>query len=313
MTAAREPRGPDGSDAREPIARDRVGPLARDRYERRMLGWCDNTSDDGFTHTVRLEDDDRGVEIVADCTVAPAYEIRTARARVRDGVVAPEVLAAVPRLAGTRMVGGFGRRLAEVLGAGEGAALLIDAAMEVARLARQVAKIPAAVTAPIAADDGAACRRLDLASFADLPGSCFTYSAAAEDVLARRPVTPTLAPSFYSPAPGATRVFVRRKLARLVRTGMRLDLFSAMHDDVHGFDLHYEIDLASGTIVAADAVTSRLPYRGLCDEPQARVKAMIGESVDALLRKRSQSLLGGELGCAQLYDLTGDVLKLLQT
>ena len=63
--------------------------------------------------------------------------------------------------------------------------------------------------------------------------------------------------------------------------------------------------------VAIPATTSRLPYRGLCDEPQARIRAMIGEPVDALLRKRSQTLLGGELGCAQLFDLTGDVLKLL--
>ena len=319
MTMASDGRAPDGSGqygalAREEhgtLAREQFGTLAGDRYERRMLGWCDNTSDDGFTHTVRLEDDARAVELVADCSVAPAYEIRAARARVLDGTVAPDVLAAVPRLAGTRMVGGFGRKLAEVLGTGEGAALLTDAAMEVARLARQVAKIPAAVTAPIAADDGVACRQLDLASFADLPGSCFTYSAAAEAVLASRTVTPTLAPSFYSPAPGATRLFVRRKLARLVRTGNRIDLFSSMHDDVHGFDLHYEIDLATGTIVAADSVTSRLPYRGLCDEPQARIRSMIGESVDGLLRKRSQSILGGEGGCAQLFDLTGDVLKLL--
>ena len=132
-------------------------------------------------------------------------------------------------------------------------------------------------------------------------------------MLATRTVTPTLAPTFYSPPPGAARVFVRRKLARLVQTGARLDLFSSMHDDVHGFDVHYEIDVTSGTIVAADSITSRLPYRGLCDEPQARIKAMIGESVDALLRKRSQTWLGGEAGCAQLFDLTGDVLKLLQT
>jgi hypothetical protein len=122
---------------------------------------------------------------------------------------------------------------------------------------------------------------------------------------------PSLPPSFYSPAPGAERVFVRRKLARLVRTGDRLHLFSSMHDDVHGFDVHYEIDLVEDMIVAADSTTSRLPYQGLCDQPQFRVHAMIGQPADALLRKRSQTLLGGELGCAQLYDLTGDVLKLL--
>lgn len=287
-------------------------PGGGDRYERRMLGWSDNTAPDGFTHTVRLEDDARGVELVAECTLAPAYEIRSARAAASFGAVASDALAGVARLGGVRMIGGFARRAAELIGSGPGAALLVDAAMEVARLARQVAKIPAEVTAPIAADDGAACRRLDLASFADLPGSCFTYSAAAEELLASRTVVPTLAPTFYSPAPGATRVFVRRKMARLVRTGQRLDLFSSMHDDVHGFDVHYEIDLAAGAIVAADSITSRLPYRGLCDEPQGRVRSMIGEPVDALLRKRSQTLLGGEGGCAQLFDLTGDVLKLLE-
>jgi hypothetical protein len=287
-------------------------PGGGDRYERRMLGWSDNTSADGFTHTVRLEDDARAVELAAECSLAPAYEIRSARAAVTFGDVVPEALHGAAGLGGVRMIGGFARRAAELIGTGAGAALLVDAAMEVARLARQVAKIPAEVTAPIPANDGAACRRLDLASFTDLPGSCFTYSAEAEAVLASRTIVPTLAPTFYSPAPGAERVFVRRKMARLVRTGSRLDLFSSMHDDVHGFDVHYEIDLAAGTIVAADSVTSRLPYRGLCDEPQSRVRSMIGQPIDALLRKRSQTLLGGEAGCAQLFDLTGDVLKLLE-
>jgi hypothetical protein len=30
-----------------------------------------------------------------------------------------------------------------------------------------------------------------------------------------------------------------------------------------------------------------------------------------LLRKQTQTLLGGEAGCAQLYDLTADLLKLI--
>jgi hypothetical protein len=33
--------------------------------------------------------------------------------------------------------------------------------------------------------------------------------------------------------------------------------------------------------------------------------------VDAALRKRIQGQLGGIAGCAQLYDLTSDLLKLL--
>ena len=284
---------------------------ARGRYERRMHGWSDDAADDGFLHTVRLEDDARAIELAARCTLAPAYEIRSAEMRVLAGDVARPVQEAVSRIAGVRLVAGLGKRLGEVLGSGGDAAFVADAVVEVARLARQVAKVPTAVTAAIAPDDAAACRALDMSGWVDLPGSCFTYSDAGETHLATHPVVATLPPAFYSPAPGARRVFERRKLARLVRTGERLHLFASMHDDVHGFDLHYAIDLAAEKIVAADSTTSRLPYRGLCDEPQARIRSMVGEPVDALLRKRSGTVLGGELGCAQLFDLTNDVLKLL--
>ena len=58
-------------------------------------------------------------------------------------------------------------------------------------------------------------------------------------------------------------------------------------------------------------ITSRLPYRGICDEPQGKIAALVGEPADAALRKRIQGAIGGEGGCAQLYDLTSDLLKLL--
>jgi hypothetical protein len=38
---------------------------------------------------------------------------------------------------------------------------------------------------------------------------------------------------------------------------------------------------------------------------------VLGLPVDASLRKRVQAMLGGNTGCAQLYDLTSDLLKLL--
>jgi hypothetical protein len=91
----------------------------------------------------------------------------------------------------------------------------------------------------------------------------------------------------------------------------RVRLFHSMHDNVHGFDLTYEIDAATGRIERADSVTSRLPYAGICSEPQARIKALVGETVDAGLRKRLAGHVGGVSGCAQLFDLTADLLKLL--
>jgi len=283
----------------------------RDRYERSMEGWVDNTHADAFTHTVRLSDDDASVDLSAVCTPSPGYEVRSATGRILAGAADPALLAALGGLEGTRMIAGFTRRLVEVTGARAGAGLFVDAGIEIARLARQATKLPAAAIADLRPGDAARCWDLDTAGWADLPNSCFTYSAAGRALLGARPVTVPMVPELYCPPPGAAKVFHRRKLARLVRTGSRLDCFHAMHDNVHGFDVHYEIDLDAGRIAAAHSITSRLPYRGICDEPQRKIEALVGERVDAQLRRRIQGALGGEGGCAQLYDLTADLLKLL--
>jgi len=199
----------------------------------------------------------------------------------------------------------------EVAGSGPGSRLLVDAGIEVARLARQVAKLPREATAGLDARGARACWDLDTTGWIDLPGSCFTYSGAGRALFATRAVSTPMVADLYSPPPGARRVFVRKKIMRLVRTGPRLHLFHSMHDNVHGFDVHLEIDLEAGTVTAADSITSRLPYQGICTEPQGKIKALVGQAADADLRKRFQVQLGGESGCAQLYDLTADLLKLL--
>ena len=283
----------------------------RDRYERVMDGWVDNTHDETFTHTVRLTDDDFGVEVRAVCTPSPRYEVREASAQILAGAADPAIVESFGALAGVRMVGGFTRRLTEVVGRRTGAGLFVDAGIEVARLARQVTKLPAEATAGLGPGDALRCWELDTTGWVDLPNSCFTYSQAGRALFGTRPVSASMVAELYSPAPGALKVFHRKKLARLVRTGQRLHLFHAMHDNVHGFDIHYEIDLDSGALVAADSITSRLPYIGVCEEPQRKIASMIGQPADALLRRRTQTLIGGEAGCAQLYDLTSDLLKLL--
>jgi hypothetical protein len=276
-----------------------------------MEGWTDAVPADALTHTVRITDEDGGVELVAVCTPSPGYEVLEARAAALGGSASPDVAAAFSGLAGARMVGGFTRRLIDLVAGRPGGGLFVDAGLEVGRLARQVARMPRARVESLRPGDARAFWALDHAGWADLPNSCFTYGAGGRALLETRSVTPAAHAGLYSPAAGAHGVFRRRKQARLVRTGHRLDLFHAMHDDVHGFDLHLEIDLDRGAVVAADSVTSRLPYRGICDEPQGRFTGLIGERVDAGLRKRIQAGLGGETGCGQLYDLTADLLRLL--
>jgi DUF2889 family protein len=282
----------------------------RDRYERVMHGWVDNSHDDAFTHTVRLADDDCTLQVAVVALPSPTYAVREARLTPLAGTVAPAVAEGFARLAGAAMVGGLTRRTAELVGAGEGAALAVDATVEAARLARQVAKMPRAV-AERSAGDALACWTLDTTGWADLPDSCFAYSAAGRTLFGTRTIAAAMVPDLYSPRPGQRKVFERRKVARLERAGGRLRLFHSMHDNVHGFELTLEIDEATGMIVRAEHVTPRLPYRGLCSEPQHKFAALVGETTDAGLRKRIQATLGGESGCAQLYDLTADLLKLL--
>jgi Protein of unknown function (DUF2889) len=282
----------------------------REHYERVMQGWVDNTHADAFTHTVRLTDDDRSLQVAIVALPSPTYAIREARLTPLAGRVSSALATGYAGLAGTAMVGGLTRRVAELLGDGEGAALALDATIEAARLARQVARMPRA-DAERAAGDPLACWTLDTTGWVDLPNSCFTYSAAGRALFGTRTIATPMLPDLYSPRPGQPKVFERRKVARLERRDGRLHLFHSMHDNVHGFELTCEIDLASATIVRAEHVTPRLPYMGVCSEPQRRFGSLVGETVDPALRKRIQTTLGGEGGCAQLYDLTADLLKLL--
>jgi Protein of unknown function (DUF2889) len=282
----------------------------RERYERVMHGWVDNTHADAFTHTVRLTDDDRSLQVEIVARPSPTYAIREARLTPLAGRLGSALATGYAGLAGTAMVGGLTRRVAELLGEGEGATLALDATIEAARLARQVARMPRA-DAERAAGDPLACWILDTTGWVDLPNSCFTYSAAGRALFGTRTIATPMLPDLYSPRPGQPKVFERRKVARLERREGRLHLFHSMHDNVHGFELTCEIDLASATIVRAEHVTPRLPYMGVCSEPQRRFGSLVGETVDPALRKRIQTTLGGEGGCAQLYDLTADLLKLL--
>lgn len=283
----------------------------RERYERTVHAWSDNTHDDAFTHTVRIAEPERAIELTLVATPSPAYGIRAARCRALEGDVEPAVGAGLGALAGTALVAGLTRRAAEAAGGGRGAGLVVDAVIEAGRLARQVAKLPPARAARAEGGDPWECWQLDTTGWIDLPDSCFTYSDAGRRLFGTRPISTPIQPQLYSPRPGQAKVFERRKVMRLERREGRLALFHSMHDNVHGFEVTYEIDPVTARIVKAEHVTPRLPYMGICSEPQRRIGALLDETVDAGLRKRIQAHLGGSAGCAQLYDLTADVLKLL--
>lgn len=283
----------------------------RDRYERVMEGWVDNTHDDAFTLTAQVRDDDLGVQVSLVTLPSPRYEIREARALVLQGRADPEIVPGFADLAGTRIARGFGRRVAELVGARPGGQPFVDAAIEAGRLSRQATKLPPERAKTAEGGDPRAYWQLDIAGWVDLPDSCFTYSDAGKALFGSRPVTTSMKAKLYCPPPGA-RVFDRKKVARLELHGHRLLLYHSMFDQAHGFEIRYEIDLDTGLIVRAESETPRLPYMGICNEPQEKIASLVGQPVDRELKKRIQTLIGGSSGCAQLYDLTSDLLKLLR-
>ncbi len=282
----------------------------RDRYERVMEGWGDNTHEDAFTLTAQIRDDDLGVQVSFVALPSPRYEIREARALVLQGGADPGIVARFGALPGTRIVHGFGRRVAEVIGARPGSQHFVDASIEAARLSRQATKLPPEQAKAAEGGDAWTYWQLDTAAWVDLPDSCFTYSDAGKALFGSRPVTTSMKAKLYCPPPGA-RVFSRKKVARLERNKNRLSLYHSMFDPAHGFEIRYVIDLVAGTIVRAESETPRLPYMGICDGPQKKIASLVGQRADRELKKRVQTLIGGSAGCAQLYDLTSDLLKLL--
>ncbi len=284
-----------------------------DRYERTMHGWVDAPDAEAFAVTVRIADPWVGVELTATTTPPPEYAIRAARGRVLVGPEArvdPGLEAAMSGLGGVTMTAGFTRTVAELTGRRAGAPYFIDAAIEVARLARQVTRIPPALLARHLPEGPLGAWRLDMQGWIDLPSSCYTYRPESERLFAERPVTTPMRPVLYGPPAGAVRVFNRTKVARLERRDGRLALSHAMFDEVHSFQVWYVVD-GEARVVDAGSLTPRLPYVGICSDAQGRVRQLLGQRMDAGLRKRLGGLVGGTSGCAQLYDLTADLLKLL--
>ena len=107
-------------------------------------------------------------------------------------------------------------------------------------------------------------------------------------------------PDLYSPRPGQREgLRAAQGGAAGARRAGGCDLFHSMHDNVHGFEITYEIDLATGHDRARRARHAAAALRGhLLGAAAADRGAASARRADAGLRKRIQTTLGGEGGCA---------------
>ena len=284
-----------------------------DRYERTVTGWVDVRPEGLLRLGARLSDHRASVDVSLDVTPSPGFDVVRADGAWRPPGPAgqledlPDRLA---RLAGLRLFPGFRRRVVDVLGPdAPGAAQVADAVVEAARLSRQVTRLdPRHVPADPTPLD---FRRLDLMAWPEFSDMCFTYSAASTSLFEEPGVRVPATLDMYVPRPGARLAFHRYKRAEIARADGILTLYQSMFDQVHGFELWYDLDIQTQRILRARALTPRLPYMGICDQAQGRNQTLIGMTLDERWPTALRGVTGGRLGCFQFTDLTGDLFRLL--
>jgi hypothetical protein len=280
-------------------------------YERTATGWVDARERALLELNARLSDGLVDLEVSLLAEPSPSYHVSRATATARSEptkAACGPLLDAFGGITGLRIVAGFRRKVAGLLGEHPFADHVLDAAIEAARLSRQVTQIE--VPAPDTLDP-AGFHRLDLGAWPELLDLCFTYREESRALFAERNVRTPAVVDMYAAPPGRKLVFHRYKRAHVARSGRILSLYQSMFDQVHGFELWYDVDRHSHEVLSARALTPRLPYMGICEEPQQRVQDMIGVKLGADWAGVVRARLGGRRGCFQLTDLTSDLFRLL--
>ena len=282
-----------------------------DAYERTVTAWVDRGEGGLLELHARLSDREVDLEVSLVAEPAPSYQLSRAWATpLSDATrrICGPLLEAFRGAGSLRIVAGFRREVAGLLEDQPGRDHVLDATLEAARLSRQVTHTALPVSPRLGP---AEFHQLDLEAWPELVDLCFTYRRESAALFAERPVrTPAIA-AMYAGQPGEKLVFHRYKRSRLERAGSTLSLYQSMFDQVHGFELWYDVDGPSQTVSDARLLTPRLPYMGICEEPQRRVREMVGVTLDAGWPAVVRARLGGRQGCFQLTDLTSDLFRLL--
>jgi hypothetical protein len=254
----------------------------------------------------------------------PEYEVIEASAEQKAGEEArfsPELCERYPRIRGARIGRGFSKRVLAELGNLPGAQEHLFLAIEMARVGQQVYQLPAGLETQFVANasvDPVAYNfwQMDRAYMPELADSCYTYRDASAALFTDRAVRLGFNADLYSPKPGEKRVFWREKrLCISVKRDSESNEFyacrSSMTDTIH--DITIGFDLApDGMISNAQSKAPRLPYHGICEDAQFRTAQLNGTRVNKEYSLCFADRVGGSHGCAHLFDLSMDVLRLFK-
>src|SRR5262245_24756144 len=251
----------------------------------------------------------------------PEYEVIEAGARQIEGEFDPQLCERYAGVKGVRVGRGFSKRVISELGDSPGAQEHLLTAIEMARIGQQVYQYTPEFEAQFPSSGGDLTEAARIAWLKDraymgLANTCYTYRDESESLFASRGVRCGFGAELTRPKPGSKRVFWRNKrLAIELKAGGNGETVyvceSAMEDSIH--DIKIGFDLSSDGLVSnAWSSGARLPYHGICEDPQLRTQALNGLKVTGAFVGQFAEHVGGAQGCAHLFDLSIDVLRLFR-
>jgi hypothetical protein len=248
----------------------------------------------------------------------PEYEVIEASARQIEGEFDPRLCERYAGVKGARIGRGFSKRVLSELGDLPGAQEHLLTAIEMARVAQQVyhytAEFEARFPSGESAAESARIAWLKDRAYMGLANSCYAYRDESESLFTSREVRCGFGAELTRPKPGDKRVFWRNKRVEIeMKKGVNGEAIyaceSAMEDAVH--DIRIGFDLSSGGVISnARSRGARLPYHGLCEDPHLRTPALEGLKVTGAFVAQFAEHVCGAQGCAHLFDLSIDVLRL---
>jgi hypothetical protein len=252
----------------------------------------------------------------------PEYEVIEAAARHiddRQGILSPEIATRYPLICGVRLGRGFTRRVREALAELPGHQEHLALAIDMARVGQQVYKLPtgyserfrplAAHLPPGPSHVARIAWEQDRAYMPALRNSCYALRDETVSLFDERHVI-SFDPESTSPAPGQKRFFWRTKRLHITALpdGRGYRCRNGMDDTVHEIALGFDL-APDGTLTRAESQGRRVPYRGICDDAQARTLGLNGLRVDHAFVQRVGEAVGGVTGCTHLFDLAVDCLR----
>jgi hypothetical protein len=295
-------------------------PLSQPNYQRTFTAEIDVLAENELLVQGSMRDHRFAFEHVWKLRT-PEYEIIEAGARQTEGEFDPQLCERYAGVKGARIGRGFSKRVLSALGDRAGAQEHLLTAIEMARVGQQVyqftpefeAQFPSSGGGPT---DAARTAWLKDRAYMGLANTCYTYRDESESLFTNREVRCGFSAELTRPKPGDRRVFWRNKrLAIELKAGdnggTAYACESAMEDSIH--DIRIGFDLSSDGLVSnARSSGARLPYHGICEDPHLRTQALNGLKVTAAFTGQFAEHVGGAQGCAHLFDLSIDVLRLFR-